>query len=270
MSTYQIRSLSLGGVLDQAVAITKNHFGPLAAIMVITVAPFSLAANWMATMQPVMPPNPTQQDLQIFIHAQQQFLMMFFIVLLPSLLATVIGNAAMLQAIADVYLGKSFTPFSAIGQAFRKFGPLFGTSILVGLTVGVGLVLCFVPGIIFMLWYGLATQVVIVEGISGIPAMKRSKALMTGNVGSFFVLLLVIGLINGAIGAVANFIPQPHLRALMATVVQTVLSVFASAAVVVFYFSARCKNEQFDLQLLADNIGTEIVLEADDDQRSAE
>lgn len=270
MSTYKIRSLTLGGVLDQAVAITKNHFGPLVAIMVITVAPFSLAANWLATMQPVPPLNPTPQDIQVYLQAQQQFLMTLAIVLLPSLLATVIGNAAMLQAIADVYLGKSFTPFSVIGQAFRKFGPLFGTSILVGVTVGVGLVLCFVPGIIFMLWYGLATQVVIVEGIWGLPAMKRSKALMQGNIGSFFVLVLVIGLVNLAIGTVANFIPQPHLRALMATVVQTVLSVFASAAVVVFYFSARCKNEQFDLQLLADNIGEEIVLDVDDDQRSAE
>ena len=68
----------------------------------------------------------------------------------------------------------------------------------------------------------------------------------------------------------AGIIPQLQLRMAVAAVIQSVFTVFSSAAMVVFYFSARCKNEQFDLQLLADNVGTEVVLEADDDQRSAE
>ena len=272
MSKYQIRSLELGGVLDQAVAITKNHFGPLLTIVAITVAPFSLASNWItATMMP--PPlslQSTPQEQQVFWEAYFKTLWILMIVALPSIVAVAVCNAALVRAIADVYLGKTFSPLSAIRQAFQKLLPLVGTWILFFLAYVIGSMLCIIPGILVLLWYSLATQVVVIEGVAGTAALKRSKALMKDNMGAFFALLLVVGLVNLAIGAIANFVPQPHLRALMATLVQTVLSVFTSAAVVVFYFSARCKNEQFDLQLLADNMGEEIVLEVDDDQRSAE
>ena len=35
------------------------------------------------------------------------------------------------------------------------------------------------------------------------------------------------------------------------------LTIFASAAFVAFYFSCRCKHEQFDLALLAQSVGAE-------------
>ena len=38
---------------------------------------------------------------------------------------------------------------------------------------------------------------------------------------------------------------------------RAVLVIFASAAFVVFYFSCRCKHEQFDLALLAESVGAE-------------
>ena len=43
----------------------------------------------------------------------------------------------------------------------------------------------------------------------------------------------------------------------MNAVVAGVLTIFASAAFVVFYFSCRCKHEQFDLALLAQSVGAE-------------
>ena len=41
------------------------------------------------------------------------------------------------------------------------------------------------------------------------------------------------------------------------SIVAGVLMIFASAAFVVFYFSCRCKHEQFDLALLAQSVGAE-------------
>ena len=272
MSTYQIRSLSLGGVLDQAVAITKNHFGPLLAIVVITLTPFTLIANAIITIiapMPVMPPKPTPQDMQVFMDGFVKTMSLLAMVALPSMLAAAICNAAIVRAIADVYLGQSFAPLPAIRSSFRRILPLIGTWIVFFLAYMVGLMLCFIPGILVLLWYSLATQIVVIEGISGIAAMNRSKALMKGNVAEFFALLLVMGLASMAVNMVAGIIPQLQLRMAVAAVIQSVFTVFSSAAMVVFYFSARCKNEQFDLQLLADNVGTEVVLEADDDQRSA-
>ena len=85
---------------------------------------------------------------------------------------------------------------------------------------------------------------------------------------TLFVLGLVMGPIIGGVQIGVAFIPQPHARALLSVLAEGVLTVFASGATVVFYFSARCKNEQFDLQLLAENVGAELaVLEpADEDE----
>lgn len=272
MSTYQIRSLSLGGVLDQAVAITKNHFGPLLTIVLVTFLPFQLAMNlvWSNMAPAPLSIQSTPQEHQAFWDAYSKMGRIFLVLWLPLVLTALICNAALIRSISEAYLGKSSTTGAAVKHAFKRILPIMGTGFLVGLTSTVGLMLCVVPGIIAMLWFILSTQVVVIEGISGISAMKHSKALMRGNMGAFFVLILVIGLLNILINGVNSLIPQPHLRAVTLTLIQAVMTVFASAAVVVFYFSARCKNEQFDLQQLADNIGDEVVLEADDDQRSVE
>lgn len=273
MQSYQVRQLSLGGVLDQALAITKHHLKPLLAIVIITLTPLTLITNAIVTIiapVPVMPPNPTPQDIQVFMDGFMKTMTLLGIVALPSMLAAAICNAAVVRAISDVYLGKSFSPMSAIRQAFSRILPLAGTWLLFAIAYIVGCMLCLIPGILVLLWYSLSTQIVVIEGTSGMAALNRSKVLMKGNVGKFFALLIVFGLINFATNFVVGVIPQPHLEIAAMAAVQAVLTVFSSAAMVVFYFSARCQHEQFDLQLLADNIGSEYVLEADDDDRSAE
>lgn len=273
MPSYQVRQLQLGGVLDQALSLTKNHLKPLLAIVIITLTPLTLITNAIVTIiapMPVMPPNPTPQDMQVFMDGFVKTMKLLGIVALPAMLATAICNAAVVRAISDVYLGRSFSPMSCIRQAFSRILPLFGTWILFALAYMVGLMLCVIPGILVLLWYSLSTQIVVIEGTSGMAALNRSKALMKGNVGNFIGLLVIIGLVNAAINLVVGVIPQPHIQIAAMAAAQAIFTVYTSAAMVVFYFSTRCQHEQFDLQLLADNIGAEFVLEADDDDRSAE
>ena len=112
-----------------------------------------------------------------------------------------------------------------------------------------------IPGIIAAFWFSLATQVVVIEKVHGINALKRSRELMRGNIGNVFVLSLVIGIISIGPQIAAQLIPQIHARAAASVVINCIMTIFSSAAMVVFYFSCRCKNEQFDLQLLAENVG---------------
>jgi hypothetical protein len=98
---------------------------------------------------------------------------------------------------------------------------------------------------------------VVIENVGGVAAMKRSKQLMAGNIGTVFVLGLLVGLINAGITFAANLIPQPHVQVVALALINGVVTIFASAAFVVFYFSCRCKHEQFDLALLAQAVGAE-------------
>lgn len=86
-----------------------------------------------------------------------------------------------------------------VGMLFETDGfvPYLVASILVGLAVGVGLLLCIVPGLIlaFLLaFYGYA----IVDGRTddGVEAMKISWQLVSSNVGSLLLLFVLVVAIN--------------------------------------------------------------------------
>jgi hypothetical protein len=253
---YTIRELKLGEILDQAVNLTKDHFGVLLAITGVLLIPFGVIGGLIqAAMMPELPPNPTPEQRMAAGFAILR-------VSIPILLLTVyliapITNAALVYAISNGYLEKPISVGESFKKAFQRILPLIGTWLLVGLAIMGGTILCVVPGILAAFWFALATQVVVIEGVGGFAAMKRSKQLMAGNIGTVFVLGLLIGIVNAVISVAANFIPQPHVEAVVTAIIAGVLVIFASAALVVFYFSCRCKHEQFDLALLAQSVGAE-------------
>ena len=77
-------------------------------------------------------------------------------------------------------------------------------SILVGLVAAVGFLLCIVPGVIFMLWFALAIQVIVIEGQGVTASMARSKELVKGNMGKVFLVGLILFLIGLLVGGVAT------------------------------------------------------------------
>jgi hypothetical protein len=253
---YTIRALKLGEILDQAVKLTRDHFGVLIGITGILLIPFNLITGFIqiSMIQPP-PPTPTPEQAMAFFAATMRVTIP--IALLAIFIVTPVTNAALVYAIADAFLEKPISVGGSVKHAFRRILPLVGTWFLVILAIAGGYILCVVPGILAAFWFSLATQVVVVEGVSGIAAMKRSKQLMAGNIGTIFVLGLLIGVINGGVIFGAGVIPQPHIRIVAIAVVNAVLTIFASAAFVVFYFSCRCKHEQFDLVLLAQSVGAE-------------
>jgi hypothetical protein len=258
---YEIRALRLGEILDQSINLLKDHFSVLLTIVGITLGPVMLlGAALRITMFPDIPvmmgQQMTPEEAEAMFAAFLKIMPALIGLQLLTMIAYPLANAALVHAIAQSYLGKPVTVGSSIGSAFRLLLPLFWTWFLVGIAIIGGTILCVIPGIIAAFWLSLATQVVVVEKISGFAALHRSREIMRGNIADYFVLMLVVGLISGAAGAAGGFVPQPHLREVLGILIQLAATIFGSAAIVIFYFSARCRNEQFDLQLLAKNIGS--------------
>jgi hypothetical protein len=163
----------------------------------------------------------------------------------------------MIYAIASAYLNRRIS----VGLAFRRarsvFLSLLWTMLLLWLVLMAGLILLVVPFFIFLLWYALVSQVVVLEGLSGQAALKRSHQLMKGNMGTAIVLGILVVVISFASGIVLGFMPQGALQSIVGSLIQSVLFIFVAAAWVVFYFSCRAKAEHFDLALLADAVGTD-------------
>lgn len=262
MTRYEIKSLSIGGILDQTVALIKNHFGVLLAIAAVVYVPYGLINGFVMLLKmPQMPTPPFEPG--VMQEYQEAALMASLLTLPASLLFGLIGiplaNGAMIWAVSQSYLGEAVSFDSAWRHAFRRALALIGTGLLYSLAMMGGFILCVIPGILFMLWFILYAQAVMLEGLSGSEAMKRSKALMKGNMGKAFVLLLLISVISAVIGAVGAVIPQAHISVVVQVGLQAVIVMFSAAAMTVFYFSCRCEAEDFDLMRLA------AAVEANDD-----
>ncbi len=267
---HQIRQLSLGGVLDEAIALTKEHFGALFRIVAVTMLPPLLIVSfYQFAVMPQLTFPFQQEQFVAWMEAQQKHGNIINVLSIASAVATILGNAAVVHGVSCAALGQPFTTKAALSQALKIFLPLIGTSVLGGLAVFVGTLLCIIPGIIVTLWFAFTTPIVVIEGVGGIDALKRSKTLTEGNLGSMFVCGAVVAVIQLGVVAAPHLVPQPHAAIVLGAVVQCALQIFSSAAVVMFYFSARCQHEQFDLQLLVDAVEAEIVLEADDEEKQA-
>ncbi len=254
---YEIRELSIGGILDQAINLTKNHFGAFFSVVAVTLLPFGLiqAGVNIAFMPQDVPLIQTEEEAAAVRQALMENLPILGGAVLLSLLVVPIANAALVRIVANTYLGESTSLGDAIGSAFGMIIPLYWTWLLMMIAITGGMILCVVPGIIAAFWFSLATQVVVIEKINGFAALKRSRELMRGNVGTVFILSLVLGMISVSAQGGAMMIPQAHAKAFITVVINCVTTVFTSAAMVVFYFSCRCGYEQFDLQRLAQNVG---------------
>jgi hypothetical protein len=253
---YELRELGVGGVLDQALRIVRDNFGQLLLIF-LPLLLFTLVSSLTgAAVLPVFDPEaPLEEQLASSNAAMPVSLAIGAVTVIGSIILGSWINAALIHFIAQKYLGNAIAPGEALARGWSRFGPLLGTSILYTLTVMLGFLLLIIPGIYFTFWYLFSQQVTVVEKLAGWGAMKRSRALMKGSMNVAFLLLLVVGLLNIVVGSGANLLGNKYLIVAGAAVLQGLGSLLGLTALVVFYFSCRCKTENFDLEHLTATLG---------------
>jgi hypothetical protein len=262
---YRIQYLGLGAILDQAIAIVKNHFGLLFTIMLFLLIPFNLLTGFVEmSLLPEMPAEPTMDDFVRYQEAQVKYAPLTSgMRLVEAFFILPLTNAAVIWAVAQLYLGRPVSAAEAFRHAVRRMPALIGTSILMYLAIFGGLILLIIPGILFALWFGLSQHVVVVEGIAGTRALGRSKRLVRNHLGTFLILGFLMGIIFFILLIGSMFIPQPHVQVVVMAMVNALGTMVMTAAGVIFYFSCRCAEENFDLHYLARSIDSE---SADDEQ----
>ena len=124
-------------------------------------------------------------------------------------LATYLAQAALTVVVADRARGGTIDWQQAWGVVLQNLGSLVVTSILGAIGVAVGLVLCFVPGVVFGLLAALAVPVVLLEKKSGVSAIRRSVDLVRTDWVRVVVVLVVFGILQGVASWVGGlFIPS--------------------------------------------------------------
>ncbi len=184
-----------------------------------------------------------------------------------------IGTGAILHMITEEFAGRRVGVGPAFGYALGRFLPLLGTSMLVGLIVGLGFLLC-IPGIYFAVVYAFIAQVVVLERLSGGDAMTRSKELVAGSWWRVFGVILLIAFASNIInllvqfgvtaalptqevvpaadGLRTEFNPVNHVVVVTATFfVQILFGTYQAVCTTLLYLDTRIRKEGYDLELAA-------------------
>jgi uncharacterized membrane protein len=89
---------------------------------------------------------------------------------------------------------------TTIGSFFkpRYIGPMIVLTLIVGVLVGIGYVLCVIPGLIVALFAMFAHPILVDRNLSPIDSLKASIEIVKANVGQVILVWLVAGLIAAA------------------------------------------------------------------------
>lgn len=99
----------------------------------------------------------------------------------------------------------------------NRFWRFFGTSILLWVIVGIGILLLIVPGVIAAIVFSFALYLVVDKGLAPVEALKESARLTKGNRWRILLLMLAVVGIN-LLGLIALFV------GLLVTIPVTVLA----------------------------------------------
>jgi hypothetical protein len=258
--TYDIRPLSFGEILDRAFRVYLDHFWLLFGIAATFWIPFGILRTCAATFG-----RGAEASLGLLL----------------MLTAEPIMRAALVFAIASEYLDR---PVS-IGEAYRSVRAILLTFVTIRflyalllvfaiVTIAGGYALIFVAQLgaaaslavillvpfgaelYFLICWCLLWSVIVIERLTGISAMRRSRQLVIDawwqTFGILIVALLITAIPSRTLKFFWGFIPV--VGAILTHVTYATANTYAAVVIVVYYFDRRCRLEDFDLRLLAEQV----------------
>jgi len=265
MSQVPLRPMSTGEILDTAFGVYRRHLATLVTIVVVLIGLGVVLFGALAAV--LLPGSILTGDMGTFFGAMAVFALGYVVL-------TQLSMGASVLVIAEGYLGRTLRAGEAIRRTFGKLGLLIVSGLMVGIVVGLGTLLLFVPGAILLCGLILTTQVVMLESPgSATAAMGRSWALSRDFRWRMFLLILVAGVLTVVVtfglSILATFLTgmgmsvEPGetpslLPMILVQGVQLVASIVITplpyCILTVAYYDLRVRKEAFDLELLATSL----------------
>ncbi len=246
-SSVRFEPMTVGMILDATVRIFSEHFWSLWAIWAAAWIPqfflLILGEAWTAL---------TDEWSLALILSTVLFYFLWGTILVP------FAAGAAMAAVSEIYLGRAPDARLAFQTAWVRLLRLIGVNMAVFLIVMVGLVLLFVPAVIFWLGLSLAAPIVLLEDARIDTALERSWSLTRDNRLRILGAMMVVGFFQvvvqfGAAGGLAAF--GLGLQSLPTQIVQRaaglVLAPLSSIVLTLIYYDLKIRKEGFDLELLS-------------------
>ncbi len=235
---YNIRPLSFGEVLDRAFVVLRDHFWLIVAISAVFWIPYGLL-------------NGFAQVASGHLLRTAISLSAFLLVLIAGPLTAV----AIATAVASVYLDKPVTAGEAYRSLISFLGRIIATYLMLFILLALSFVALIVPGVYFLTCWQLVIPVMVVENRFGMPALRRSRELVRGVWWRTLGIVLIAEIAQLPAFAFQFFWGHiPFLGPILSDAMFAVTASYTGVVFIVYYFDRRCRTEDFDLRLLAEQI----------------
>ncbi len=263
----RLRPLEIGDLLDETFRIYRRHFLLFAGLSVVLSIPtaglqgysfFTLFNNFLQSANSVQGPD---------FNSLVPSLVVLGIGYVISLLLSPFSYGAVIYAACESALGHPVTVWDALRGITRRYFPILGYVLLIGL---MGVLFCLLPLWVWI-WVGWVAvlPVMFVENVGLGAAMGRSWRLVRGRWWRTFLILFLallvwyfarialeafIGLANALIGIVASSYVVLAITQAAAIIVAALVNPVIQIAIVLIYFDLRVRREALDLFQLAQNV----------------
>jgi hypothetical protein len=278
-----LRPLRVGEILDVGIKVYMRNAKTLFKLVALVVVPVQILGVLIiiSTLPDALTTanqNPFQftgdpttgtvpdfefRDLWIYLAG-------VLVVLLLGFVGTTVATGACFKAVSDAYLGAEPDWKSSLRYTLDHIWPLLWLTFLSAIGSGFGFFFCILPGIWLAIVWSVGTPALLTEGVRGTRALSRSFRLVQSRfwpvTGVLVVSYLIRFVLNTAIGGGItllaftdigqNVILTQALSGFATTVASIIATPFQAAVVAVLYFDLRVRTEGFDLQLLAQRLGT--------------
>ncbi|HUK83074.1 MAG TPA: GYF domain-containing protein [Verrucomicrobiae bacterium] len=280
-AALDLRPMGIGDILDRTFRLYRSHFMPFFLLMLLIQAvAFVCTLAWQTALWSNLQTGPRPGEAPAF--AALGSLALFFPVMIIIIVFTQIGIGTLTAAVSAAFLQQEVSLRQAYLVVRNRLGRLLGATVLSSLIIGLGFMLCVIPGIYFSLWYLLVGEVVILENVGVTDSLRRSKELMRIKTDRGFaqhnytkagIILLITFALGAVVGGIVSvpfgilnamsgahhagspFGPLQLLQGVLTMTVQAAVAPVGRIAMILFYYDIRIRKEGFDLEILASALG---------------
>jgi hypothetical protein len=253
---------SLGDILRGAWEIYTKNAGQLLLIVALIVVPLTVLSYLLTDV--VFDPGTRTETIagqRIEIAESRSFFIFLLVVLVAAaigVITTALLQAALLRGAALASIGDPVDIGQSYRYGLRRFGSVLWVSILVGLSVAIGLLLLVIPGIILLAFFAVSIPALIVEDVRGTGAMRRSWQLVSGHfwhvLGVVVVAFIITAVIGGLIGAIGG--GNRVLGVIFSAIGQIIVAPYSALVTVLLYLDVRARSESLTASTLRSELGT--------------
>jgi hypothetical protein len=269
--TPTLRPLGVSEILDAGIKLYQRHWKPLmtcvvgivlpieilSALVVSSIDPSSLEFSFDTSSSSGDGPSGSEAGALLVVEGL-------------TLLAVLFATAACFKAVADAWLGVEPDARRSLGFGLRRLPRLVWLVIVTACGLGLAFVALVIPFVWLSVAWSLAVPVMLFERVGAFKSLGRSFGLVRGRWWPILGTLIIAYLLTIVIGIFVSFLPSLLATAIApdndlvngiasvvgGTVSQMISTPYLAAVITLLYFDMRVRKEGFDLQLLAEGLGS--------------